>query len=102
MPVDATAPEVRVMEGGATMVRYLVTVRSEEPRRRVDVVPVVLWAPDEDVPTELPAGSGVGGAGSSQRRFWEGGAGRRSRIEVVAHHVRADQSQPSNSAGCAS
>ena len=83
----ATAPEVRVMDGGTTLVRYLVTVRSEEPRRRVDVVPVVLWAPDENAPTDLPAGTGVWVTGSIQRRFWEGGGGRRSRIEVVAHHV---------------
>lgn len=84
----ATVPDVRVMEGGATLVRYLVTVRSEEPRRRVDVIPVVLWGADENAPTKLPAGTRVWVAGSVQRRFWEGGAGRRSRVEVVAHHVQ--------------
>ena len=83
----AAAPELRVFDHGATLVRYLVTTRSERPRRRVDVVPVVLWDPDEETPNDLEAGESIFVAGSIQRRFWDGGEGRRSRIEVVAHHV---------------
>ena len=43
----AAPPELRAFESGATLIRYLVTVRSEEPRRRVDVVPVTLWNPPD-------------------------------------------------------
>ncbi len=43
----AAPPEFRKFEFGDSLVRYLVTVRSEEPRQRVDVVPVTLWNPDE-------------------------------------------------------
>ena len=84
----AATPEVRTFDHGTTLVRYLVTTRSETPRRRIDVVPVVLWDPDEDSPTDLEPGRRVWVAGSIQRRFWDGGDGRRSRIEVVAHHVQ--------------
>lgn len=86
----AAAPEVRVFEHGATLVRYLVTTRNERPRRRVDVVPVVLWDPDDETPVDLEAGQRVFVAGSIQRRFWDAGDGRRSRIEVVAHHVEVN------------
>jgi len=82
----AAAPEVRTFEGGATMVRYLVTSRLETPRRRIDVVPVVLWDADEKA-IELERGDGFWIAGSVQRRFWSDDQSRRSRIEVVAHHV---------------
>ena len=82
----AAAPEVRTFDGGATVVRYLVTNRSETPRRRIDVVPVVLWDTDEKA-TELERGDGVWIAGAVQRRFWTDDQNRRSRIEVVARHV---------------
>ncbi len=85
----ATEPEVRVFPSGATMIRYLVTVRSTEPRRRVDVVPVSLWDP----PAEVLEARDVRGrsawvAGSVQRRFWSDGGDTRSRVEVVAYEVR--------------
>lgn len=83
----ASAPEIRVFEGGATLVRYLITVRTEEPRRRIDVVPVVLWDADEK-DTKFERGDRVWIAGSVQRRFWNDDHSRRSRIEVVAHHVQ--------------
>jgi len=83
----AAAPEVRILDGGATLVRYLVTIRSETPRRRIDVVPVVLWDADEKA-AALERGDGVWVAGSVQRRFWSDDQNRRSRIEVVAHHVQ--------------
>lgn len=79
-------PETRVFDGDATLVRYLVATRSEAPRRRIDVVPVVLWNADEQA-TALERGDGVWVAGSVQRRFWSDDQNRRSRIEVVAHHV---------------
>ncbi|MGB5167510.1 MAG: single-stranded DNA-binding protein [Acidimicrobiia bacterium] len=83
----AAEPEIRVFDGGATLVRYLVTTRLETPRRRIDVVPVVLWDGDENA-TDFERGDRIWVAGSIQRRFWSDDHNRRSRIEVVAHHVQ--------------
>lgn len=83
----AAPAEVRTFEGGSRLARYLITVRSEEPRR-VDVVPVTLWdPPDALVDAEPSPGQAVWVAGSVQRRFWSGSEGRRSRLEVVADQV---------------
>jgi single-strand DNA-binding protein len=83
----AAPAEVRTFESGSRLARYLVTVRSEEPRR-VDVLPVTLWdPPDALVEAEPAAGHAVWVAGSVQRRFWSGAEGRRSRREVVAEQV---------------
>ncbi len=85
----ATAPEVRELESGVRMIRYLVTTRAEEPRRRVDVLPVTLWEPSADLaarPGEV--GDRVWIAGSVQRRFWASPDGRKSGIEIVAHAVQ--------------
>jgi single-strand DNA-binding protein len=82
----AAPPELRVFESGARLVRYLITVRADEPRRRVDVLPVTLWdPPDEDY--EPQVGDRVHAMGSVQRRFWSNAEGRRSRLEVVAEQV---------------
>jgi single-stranded DNA-binding protein len=84
----ATPPELRVFESGSRLVRYLVTVRSDEPRRRVDVLPVTVWNPDEEAMDPEPTpGRRIWLAGSVQRRFWDGEQGRRSRLEIVAEHV---------------
>jgi single-stranded DNA-binding protein len=84
----AAAPEFREFDSGARLLRILLTVRTHEPRRRVDVIPVTLWDP----PSELEAASLQRGdrlwvCGSAQRRFWEAKGGRRNRIEIVAAHV---------------
>lgn len=107
----AVAPEVREFESGSRLVRSLITVRSETPRRRVDVIPVTLWDPSPDHEI-LTAGVGkmVWASGSVQRRFWSSIEGRKSRLEVVAHHIElhsaGDESpflRPStDSEGCAS
>lgn len=93
----AAAPEVRTLHGGAGLVRYLVTTRSEAPRRRIDVVPVVLWDPDDEA-MGLKRGDGVWVTGSIQRRFWSDSRQRRSRVEVVAHHVEKREPDESNAA----
>ena len=85
--VVAADPEIRTFESGTTLLRLLVTVRSREPRQRIDVVPVVMWGPDDDVLDEVTLGRAVWVAGSVQRRFWSADDGRRSRLEVVAHEV---------------
>jgi single-strand DNA-binding protein len=84
----ATEPEIRQFDSGTRLVRYLITVRSEAPRRRVDVVPVTLWDPtDEQVEEPGERGDRIWVCGSVQRRFWESPDGRRSRLEVVAEQV---------------
>lgn len=84
----ATTPELREFESGARLARLLVTVKAEAPRRRVDVVPVTLWDPPDDL-LECPpeAETRVWIVGMVQRRFWQGDEGRRSRLEIVAHSV---------------
>lgn len=90
----AAEPEVRQFESGATLIRYLVTVRTSGPRRRVDVIPVTLWGPTEAQIADAADGKGheLWVAGAVQRRFWSAGSDRTSRIEIVAHaaEVRRD------------
>jgi single-stranded DNA-binding protein len=85
----AVDSEHRIFESGAHLLRLLVTVRCDEPRRRVDVVPVTLWEPTTDLTDgSLAAGRRVWITGTVQRRFWESAEGRRSRLEIVAHQVQ--------------
>lgn len=81
--------ELRVFDSGARLVRYLVTTRVDFPRSRVDVIPVTLWDPPEDL-IETPGlkGERIWVCGSVQRRYWESSDGRRSRVEVVAEQVK--------------
>ena len=84
----ATDAEVRVFDSGTRLIRYLVTVRADYPRRRVDVIPVTLWDPPGDLANEPGLrGERVWVCGSVQRRYWESADGRRSRVEVVAEQV---------------
>ncbi len=84
----AATPEVTTFASGARLWRGLVTVRTSEPRRRIDVIPVVLWDPKEDSDAlSLERGDRVWIAGSVQRRFWSADAGRTSRVEIVCHEV---------------
>jgi single-stranded DNA-binding protein len=84
----AAEPEIRTFESGATLMRFLVTVRSEEPRSRLDVIPVAQWDPDpDDIPDGSVRGRSIWVAGAVQRRFWSVGDGRKSRIEIIAHDV---------------
>jgi single-stranded DNA-binding protein len=87
----AAPPELRTFESGSSLVRSLVTVRTATPRRRVDVVPVVLWEPDPAHPLLVaPAGTKVFAVCSVQRRFWTVGEERQSRIELVARHIELE------------
>lgn len=84
----ATDPELRVFDSGTRLVRYLVTVRADYPRQRIDVIPVTQWDPSDETVDHLPEkGTRVRVCGSVQRRFWESPDGRRSRVEVVAEQV---------------
>ena len=93
----AAPPELRAFESGSRLLRSLVTVRSNSPRRRVDVVPVTLWDPARDHEViEAAAGKNVWVVGTVQRRFWSSGDERQSRLEVVAHHIEVE----ANGADC--
>ena len=103
----AAQPEMRTFESGATLMRLLVTVRSVEPRARLDVIPVVQWNPDLDaVPDEGLRGRGVWVVGATQRRFWTAAGGRHSRVEIVANVVEfrpeetAEQEEVPSLAAC--
>ena len=85
----ATAPELREFESGARLLRLLVTVRQDEPRKRVDVLPVTLWDPPQELMAEhLERGRRVFVVGAAQRRFWEAKEGCKNRVEIVATHVK--------------
>ncbi|MBT8211866.1 MAG: single-stranded DNA-binding protein [Acidimicrobiia bacterium] len=84
----ATLPELRTFQSGSSLLRLLVTVRSDEPRSRVDVIPITVWDPPESLlDGQLTPGRRVWVAGATQRRFWSTEGGKRSRIEIVANHV---------------
>jgi single-stranded DNA-binding protein len=83
----AAAPELRTFGSGSNVARYLVTTRAEHPRRRVDVIPVVVWDVGGDA-LEFECGDRVWVAGAVQRRFWSDDHTRRSRIEIVARHIQ--------------
>jgi single-stranded DNA-binding protein len=84
----ASAPDLRHYDSGARRLRMLVTVRSEHPRRRIDVLPVTVWDPEDHlVDPGLPVGSRVMVAGVVQRSFWDGPEGSRSRLQVLGRHV---------------
>jgi len=89
----AAPPELRAFESGSRLLRFLLTVRQSQPRRRVDVLPVTLWDPPEHLVDEpLEPGRGLWISGTVQRRFWDATEGRRSRLELVAQDVKATES----------
>ena len=84
----AAPADLRVFETGSRLVRLLVSVKVSEPRKRLDVIPVMWWDPPAEVIDHLPdREQRVWVSGSLQRRFWDGPEGRRSRFEVVAEQV---------------
>ncbi len=94
----ATDAELRVFDSGTKMIRYLITTRVDYPRKRTDVIPVILWEPAAEL-IEAPGQKGerLWVCGAVQRRYWEGSDGRQSRIEVVAEQVNfkdLDQLEP--------
>ena len=82
-----TSPtEIRTLDSGAVIARYLLAVRSTEPRHRLDVIPVTQWNPPSEAST-YSSGTRLRAVGSFQRRFWDDDRGRRTRLEVVAETV---------------
>lgn len=90
----ASEGELREFESGTRLLRLLISVRTEEPRRRVDVVPVTVWDPDEDlVEATNDRGIRLWVVGAVQRRFWEDPNGNRSRLEIVAQQVTVSEAE---------
>ena len=84
----ATAPDLRHDDTGTRQLRLLVTMRSDQPRRRIDVLPVTVWDPEDHlVDPGLPVGARVMVAGMVQRSLTKGPEGRSSRLEVIGLHV---------------
>jgi single-stranded DNA-binding protein len=84
----AAPAELTRFSSGSAMIRLLLTVRAYEPRRRIDVVPVVLWDPNEELlhPPLVP-GDLLWVSATVQRRFWNAPDGKQSRVEIVANSV---------------
>ncbi len=86
----AAPPELRTLDSGSRLLRLLLAIESSIPRSRVDAIPVHHWDPPQELIDELPEPGGVvWAAGSLQRRFIDAPGARRSRLEVIAHHVEA-------------
>lgn len=86
----ATEPELRVFESGASLIRILMTIRTELPQGRIDLIPVIVWDPPDQLKDgSLVAGDRIWVSGSLRRRFWtdQGSDARRSRIEVIGQQV---------------
>lgn len=84
----AKPPEIRTFDSGSRLVRSLITVRTDTPRRRVDVIPVTLWDPASDHELmSAEVGTTLWATGSVQRRFWTSSEGRESVLEIIAQHI---------------
>ena len=85
----AAEPKVKRFPSGAQVVEYSITSRVEEPRKRVDVIPVYFWVIDDDEEPWLPkTGDPILAIGQVQRRFWENKSGeRKARVEIIAEEV---------------
>lgn len=83
--------ELRVFDSGARLIHYLIRTRVDFPKRRIDVIPVTLWDPPDDLVDEPGVkGERIWACGSVQRRYRESPDGRRSQVEVVAEQVKLD------------
>ena len=91
----AAPPERRVYESGVGVWKLLVTTRLTEPRKRVDVIPVVYWDRDDrehmTVLDSLERGDRVFVTGTLQRRFFDNNGRRSSALELIANHVQVSE-----------
>ncbi len=86
----AAPPEHRLFDSGMSQLRLLVAVASDTPHRRVDLIRVTCWDPNDDlVDGSLTSGKRVWVSGRLQRRLrGEISADEpRSGLEVVATNV---------------
>ncbi len=90
----AQRPDVIQMAAGSEYIRYLVTVRTRAPKRRVDVIPVIYWNPGHgEMLREAPRGSGIYVVAQAQRRFYVGLGGRKSKVEIIATSVVIEEKE---------
>ena len=82
----AADPDRRTFDSGSELCSYLLTVRSEEPPHRLDLIPIARWNPT-DAERSLHRGDAVWVIGAAQRRFHSATDGRRSSVEIVASAV---------------
>lgn len=84
----AAPPELIQFDSGASRIRLLLAVRNVLPAPRIDLLPVIMWKPPEEL-LGLEADERVWVTGILQRRFWDApGPGRRaSSVQVVAHRI---------------
>jgi hypothetical protein len=76
-------PDHQTFDTGSRRSRFLVTVKSDHPQRRIDVIPITFWNPPHDLcDTHLEVGTDVVAVGSIHRRFSDGPEGRRSMLEM--------------------
>ncbi|MCI0426096.1 MAG: single-stranded DNA-binding protein [Actinobacteria bacterium] len=82
-----------VLDDGTHLIRYLVVVRTDRPRR-LDVIPVLLWD-QKGERWEQPGErtDRVWVCGSVQRRYGDADDAPRSRLEIVAEQVVFDRDQ---------
>ena len=86
----AAEPEYRIIDATSSMLRLLVTVRSDIPHRRIDLIPVVKWDPPPHLRDgRLAAGKRVWVTGWLQPRFGDAPhpGEHRSRLEIHAHDI---------------
>lgn len=84
----ATDPDVSRFGGSEVRMRILLTTRTEQPRTRIDVLPVVIWDPSDDLVACPPStGTRIRVRGRLQRQVWDAPQGLRSRLEVVGLDV---------------
>lgn len=88
----AAKPEIQEFDSGTSLAKMLLAVRTEQPRRRIDVIPLVWWNPGLETMDTITTGTTVMVTGSIQRRFWSEAASR-SRIEVVVSGITATEEE---------
>ena len=79
------------VDDGGRVLSLLVTVRSDQPTSRIDVIRVAVEEPEPHL-AALPPGTRLWIAGSLRRRFRHGSVCRTSRIEVAASAVSSFES----------
>jgi single-stranded DNA-binding protein len=84
----AVLPEHRQFDSGASQLRVLLTVRTDAPNPRVELIPVIVWNPPEDLlAARFEIGARMWVSGMLQRRFRDSDNDTRrgSALDVVAH-----------------
>lgn len=87
----ATPPEHRTLETGGTVLRVVMTVATGHPHRRVDLLPVIVFDPPDDLMgRRLVPGVRFWVSGRLQLRFSDDPATdrrRRTGLQIIADHV---------------